>query len=64
LLGWDIALAERGPVISEINANPLHMSYQRAFRRGMLHPEHVARLDAARALMQARVARYDHKGKA
>ncbi len=64
LLGWDIALAERGPVISEINANPLHMSYQRAFRRGMLHRDHVVRLDAARALLQARLARYGRKRKA
>jgi hypothetical protein len=55
LLGWDIALTEHGPVISELNANPLHMSYQRSFKRGFLHPEHVTRLDEARALMQARV---------
>lgn len=55
LLGWDIALTERGPVIGELNANPLHMSYQRSFKRGFLHPEHVSRLDAARALMLARV---------
>lgn len=55
LLGWDIALTDRGPVISELNSNPLHMSYQRAFKRGFLHPEHVARLDAARALMRSRV---------
>jgi hypothetical protein len=55
LLGWDIALTGRGPVISELNANPLHMSYQRSFRRGFLHPEFVARLDAARALLQTRV---------
>lgn len=55
LLGWDIALTDRGPVISELNANPLHMSYQRAFKRGFLHPEYRARLDAARVLMAARV---------
>jgi hypothetical protein len=55
LLGWDIALTDRGPVISELNANPLHMSYQRSFKRGFLHPEFVDRLDAARALMQLRV---------
>jgi hypothetical protein len=55
LLGWDIALTARGPVISEINANPLHMSYQRAYGQGFLHVEHVERLDAARALISARV---------
>ena len=54
LIGWDIAITGRGPVISEVNANPLHMSYQRSYRRGFLHPGHVARLDAARRLMQAR----------
>jgi hypothetical protein len=55
LLGWDVALTDRGPVISELNANPLHMSYQRSFKRGFLHPEFVARLDAARTQMQTRV---------
>lgn len=54
LIGWDFAMTGRGPVISEVNANPLHMSYQRAFRRGFLHREHRARLDAARVLMQDR----------
>ncbi|WP_309665953.1 sugar-transfer associated ATP-grasp domain-containing protein [Tabrizicola sp.] len=64
LLGWDIAMSRRGPVIGEVNASPLHMSYQRAFRRGFLHPDHVTRLDAARALMQRRVAGYDARNKA
>jgi Sugar-transfer associated ATP-grasp len=54
LIGWDIAMTTRGPVISEVNANPLHLSYQRAFRRGFLHQEHRVRLDAARRLMQER----------
>jgi hypothetical protein len=61
LIGWDVAMTVRGPVISEINANPLHMSYQRAFRRGFLHPEHRARLDEARRLLQERAARYSRK---
>ena len=51
VLGWDIAMSERGPLICEVNARPQHMSYQRAFGRGFLHPAHVARLDAARQLM-------------
>lgn len=54
LIGWDFAMTLRGPVISEVNYNPLHMSYQRSFRQGFLHKEHVARLDAARRLMQQR----------
>ncbi|RYI22149.1 MAG: hypothetical protein EON48_08180 [Acetobacteraceae bacterium] len=57
LLGWDIAVTERGPVISELNTNPLHMSYQRAFKRGFLNKDHVSRLDAARALMAGRVGK-------
>lgn len=54
LIGWDIAVTDRGPVISEMNWNPLHMSYQRSFRRGFLHAEHLGRLDKARQLMLAR----------
>lgn len=54
LIGWDIAITGRGPVISEVNSNPLHMSYQRAYRRGFLHAEHRARLDEARRLLQKR----------
>lgn len=54
LIGWDFAMTLRGPVISEVNANPLHMSYQRSFRRGFLHQDYRTRLDAARLLMQDR----------
>lgn len=61
LIGWDIAMTGRGPVISEVNANPLHMSYQRAFQRGFLHGDFRQRLDAARQLMRDRVARYARK---
>ena len=55
LIGWDIAITGRGPVISEVNSNPLHMSYQRAFRRGFLHREQVSRLDEARRLLNRRM---------
>lgn len=54
LLGWDIAMTRRGPVISEVNASPLHLSYQRSFRRGFLNQDIRPRLDAARLLMQER----------
>jgi Sugar-transfer associated ATP-grasp len=54
LIGWDFAMTVQGPVIGEVNHNPLHMSYQRAFGRGFLHAEHRSRLDAARSLLSAR----------
>ncbi len=58
LIGWDIAMTVRGPVISELNAWPAHMvTYQRAFRRGFLHTEHRQRLDVARRLLQERAGR-------
>jgi hypothetical protein len=58
LIGWDIAMTGRGPVISEVNASPLHLSYQRAFKKGFLHAEHRKRLDAARRLMRRRAAEH------
>lgn len=62
LLGWDFAMTRKGPVISEVNCNPLHMSYQRSFRRGFLHPEHRARLEAAQELMLRRCKEKTRKG--
>jgi hypothetical protein len=62
LIGWDIAMTGRGPVISEVNASPLHLSYQRAFRKGFLHADHRKRLDAARRLMQRRAAEHQQVG--
>ncbi len=55
LIGWDVVLTERGPVITEMNARPLHiLLYQRAFARGYLHAEHRQRLDLARRLLAER----------
>lgn len=62
LIGWDIAITTRGPVISEVNSNPLHMSYQRSCRRGFQSPDLIARLDAARRPMQARCKPRKGKG--
>jgi hypothetical protein len=62
LIGWDIAMTGRGPVISEVNASPLHQSYQRAFRRGFLNAEYRRRLDAARRLMQKRADQHNQTG--
>lgn len=51
LMGIDIALTDRGPVVAEINGNPMHSLYQRAGIRGILNPEIAPHL--RRALAQA-----------
>ncbi|NJS39340.1 MAG: hypothetical protein HC783_10285 [Rhodobacteraceae bacterium] len=62
LIGWDVVLTERGPVITEMNARPLHMLlYQRAFARGYLHAEHRQRLDLARRLLAERTGQAQRK---
>ena len=49
LLGFDIALTTRGPVINEINGFPQHSLFQRSSGRGFLNPEIRPRLLAALA---------------
>ena len=39
MVGVDLALTDKGPVVNEINTNPLHTLYQRASGRGFLNPE-------------------------
>ncbi len=46
VLGVDIGLCEAGPVVVEVNANPLHGLYQRAATRGFLNPDMAPRLAA------------------
>ncbi len=58
LLGWDMAMSRRGPLISEINTNPIHLSFQRAFGKGFLTSENRVRIDHARRLLAERLARY------
>lgn len=36
ILGWDIFLTDDGPLISEVNSNPMHALYQRATGKGLL----------------------------
>lgn len=50
VLGFDIAIREDGPVISEINSNPYHHVYQRPADRGLLHPEFRPMIDEAIAV--------------
>ena len=38
VIGWDMGIAEEGPVIVEANCNPYHTLYQIATGEGILHP--------------------------
>lgn len=49
ILGADILLSDRGPIVNEVNANPFHSVYQAAFARGILNPDFMPRLRAVRA---------------
>jgi hypothetical protein len=49
ILGADILLSDRGPIVNEVNANPFHALYQTAFSRGILNPDFLPRLCAVRA---------------
>lgn len=59
LLGWDVLLTDRGPVIAEANSNPLHELYQRCFGMGLLNPDLRPLIDAARDCAATRRA---HRG--
>ena len=54
VLGWDVMLTDRGPVLCEANANPLHETYQRPFGRGLLNPDLMPLIDEARAFVARR----------
>lgn len=45
VFGWDIALADDGPLIIECNANPHHMLYQLATGRGIYNDDLAPVLD-------------------
>jgi len=51
LLGWDIILTKRGPVINEVNTNPLHLIYQNAADRGFFNPDFMPLLRQAQDLI-------------
>lgn len=56
ILGWDVILGAHGPVVTEVNANPLHYLYQHAADRGLLNADLLPAIEAARALVAARLA--------
>lgn len=49
ILGIDILLGDRGPVVNEANSNPHHSVYQIGMARGVLNPDFLPRLKEVRA---------------
>ncbi|WP_333815841.1 sugar-transfer associated ATP-grasp domain-containing protein [Tabrizicola sp.] len=49
ILGIDILLSDRGPLVNEANSNPHHSTYQIAMARGVLNPDILPRLQEVRA---------------
>jgi hypothetical protein len=47
MVGVDVILSDQGPVINELNSNPLASLYQRSSGRGLLNPEFKARFQEA-----------------
>ncbi len=47
VLGWDICITTRGPVINEVNSNPFHTMYQKATGRGVMNSDIKPLLDQA-----------------
>lgn len=57
ILGMDILMSDRGPLVNEANANPHHSVYETAFARGILNPDFRPRLQAVRARFRERTPR-------
>jgi hypothetical protein len=57
IVGSDIFLSDRGPLITEINGNPHHSPYQQAHARGILNPDFLPRLRVLRDRFRATVPR-------
>ena len=49
IVGTDVMLSTRGPVVGEVNSNPHHSVYQTAFARGLLNRDILPKLLAVRA---------------
>jgi hypothetical protein len=48
IIGTDILISERGPLLNEVNLNPGHSAYQIANARGILNEEFLPRFRAVR----------------
>ena len=58
VIGWDIALSSRGPLVQEVNATPLHDIYHKSHDSGFFAADFLARFANAKQLLDARIARY------
>lgn len=57
ILGIDILLTDKGPVVNEANRNPHHSAYQIAAARGVLNKDYLPRLKAVRERFRSAVPR-------
>lgn len=56
IIGWDVGIAQDGPIIIEGNTNPFHTLYQFANDRGVNNPEFLEVFDRIRAGLETRKA--------
>jgi hypothetical protein len=59
IIGSDILISDRGPLLNEVNLNPGHSAYQIANARGVLNDEFLPRFRAVRQRFLATVPRPD-----
>jgi hypothetical protein len=52
-LGLTFALTPEGPLITEINSNPFHATYQHAADRGLLNPDFTPAIKVALDVVRA-----------
>ncbi|WP_135450179.1 sugar-transfer associated ATP-grasp domain-containing protein [Tabrizicola caldifontis] len=53
VLGIDMFLTDKGPVMTEVNSSPFHSVYQAAFARGLLNPDLLPKLQRVRERFRA-----------
>ena len=58
MLGWDIALSIRGPLVQEVNGLPRQDLYHKSQDRGFFSPDLLARFATSKRLLNARIAQY------